>query len=98
MATGTLTNPCRMEISTLKHNIPCRFVGSATLSTEYSGNTHGLTRIANAQVMRSQLMLLTIQSNELGALGLGAYNDFMALRSEERRVGKECRSRWSPYH
>src|SRR2546429_8594301 len=22
----------------------------------------------------------------------------MAHRSEERRVGKECRSRWSPYH
>src|SRR3712207_5494537 len=22
----------------------------------------------------------------------------LALRSEERRVGKECRSRWSPYH
>ena len=22
----------------------------------------------------------------------------MARRSEERRVGKECRSRWSPYH
>ena len=22
----------------------------------------------------------------------------MASRSEERRVGKECRSRWSPYH
>ena len=25
--------------------------------------------------------------------------DFVILdRSEERRVGKECRSRWSPYH
>ena len=24
--------------------------------------------------------------------------DLLALRSEERRVGKECRSRWSPYH
>src|SRR3712207_574020 len=24
--------------------------------------------------------------------------DFLELRSEERRVGKECRSRWSPYH
>ena len=24
-------------------------------------------------------------------------NSFV-LRSEERRVGKECRSRWSPYH
>ena len=23
---------------------------------------------------------------------------FLASRSEERRVGKECRSRWSPYH
>ena len=23
---------------------------------------------------------------------------FSCLRSEERRVGKECRSRWSPYH
>ena len=23
---------------------------------------------------------------------------FIADRSEERRVGKECRSRWSPYH
>ena len=24
--------------------------------------------------------------------------DFYSIRSEERRVGKECRSRWSPYH
>ena len=23
---------------------------------------------------------------------------FYIFRSEERRVGKECRSRWSPYH
>ena len=23
---------------------------------------------------------------------------YRVLRSEERRVGKECRSRWSPYH
>ena len=24
--------------------------------------------------------------------------DWWSSRSEERRVGKECRSRWSPYH
>ena len=24
--------------------------------------------------------------------------EFCVVRSEERRVGKECRSRWSPYH
>ena len=35
---------------------------------------------------------------------VGLYNNYHALivelgkRSEERRVGKECRSRWSPYH
>ena len=26
------------------------------------------------------------------------YEPGLVLRSEERRVGKECRSRWSPYH
>ena len=31
-----------------------------------------------------------------GLLGLILY--LFAVRSEERRVGKECRSRWSPYH
>ena len=44
----------------------------------------------------------------IGTLGKAAYDfaDFLAeagqhywqMRSEERRVGKECRSRWSPYH
>ena len=42
-----------------------------------------------------------------GALGLiplesckelGLKVDKYLVRSEERRVGKECRSRWSPYH
>ena len=32
--------------------------------------------------------------NDLSYLGM----DALAIRSEERRVGKECRSRWSPYH
>src|SRR5574341_1846941 len=28
----------------------------------------------------------------------GDVEDLLGSRSEERRVGKECRSRWSPYH
>ena len=28
----------------------------------------------------------------------GNEKEHAKLRSEERRVGKECRSRWSPYH
>ena len=36
----------------------------------------------------------------LGTLGgsLGGILVSSKMRSEERRVGKECRSRWSPYH
>ena len=29
---------------------------------------------------------------------IGKDGGMILLRSEERRVGKECRSRWSPYH
>ena len=31
-------------------------------------------------------------------LACGVNGETYDLRSEERRVGKECRSRWSPYH
>ena len=33
-----------------------------------------------------------------GAERRGAVHEALERRSEERRVGKECRSRWSPYH
>src|SRR2546430_12713948 len=36
--------------------------------------------------------VLTFYVGRTGSAAVGA------LRSEERRVGKECRSRWSPYH
>ena len=35
-------------------------------------------------------------SLHIGTEPLRAY--YVPCRSEERRVGKECRSRWSPYH
>ena len=33
-----------------------------------------------------------------GGHGHGELAAQLTVRSEERRVGKECRSRWSPYH
>ena len=36
-------------------------------------------------------------AHKLAKSGAGP-RSFMSSRSEERRVGKECRSRWSPYH
>ena len=40
------------------------------------------------------------ESKEFDILGAGVMEQLEDLiqRSEERRVGKECRSRWSPYH
>ena len=36
---------------------------------------------------------------KVGINGFGRIGRFVfRARSEERRVGKECRSRWSPYH
>ena len=35
-------------------------------------------------------------NNGTSALRLALF--IVGVRSEERRVGKECRSRWSPYH
>ena len=38
-------------------------------------------------------------ANARKAIGQKEFDLILAdLRSEERRVGKECRSRWSPYH
>ena len=44
----------------------------------------------------SRLDDLYQQENQLFADHTNVWNK--AFRSEERRVGKECRSRWSPYH
>ena len=38
-------------------------------------------------------------NTQTGTMGMTQGNDSVSKnRSEERRVGKECRSRWSPYH
>ena len=37
-----------------------------------------------------------INTDDIQQILIKSANDL--IRSEERRVGKECRSRWSPYH
>ena len=44
------------------------------------------------------LVRLEVEDMALDHTGIPLDFDFPTLRSEERRVGKECRSRWSPYH
>ena len=51
-------------------------------------------RVIGFAVVPAASAVVTFQSATGGTALTGA----MTLRSEERRVGKECRSRWSPYH
>src|SRR3712207_9100147 len=37
-------------------------------------------------------------NDKIPSMYKGIPTDVKETRSEERRVGKECRSRWSPYH
>src|SRR2546429_4160512 len=39
-----------------------------------------------------------IQFSSVPVPNADKFPDIASVRSEERRVGKECRSRWSPYH
>src|ERR1017187_7952011 len=59
----------------------------------------------HAQTEQHRAYSLEAESHDRGApsFGLAPSEEWRicqaeALRSEERRVGKECRSRWSPYH
>src|SRR2546429_6174728 len=50
------------------------------------------------RVSRSPVHCSAIPIETLSAARADASRNRARARSEERRVGKECRSRWSPYH
>ena len=50
------------------------------------------------QLKDTQILLEILILTAAVAIIAAAVYFFLVPRSEERRVGKECRSRWSPYH
>ena len=50
----------------------------------------------NTSLLLSPLLMRAPRSDGHPVLALPGF--LASDRSEERRVGKECRSRWSPYH
>ena len=61
------------------------------LSTEehvMNGTRHTGTSVAVYKDLKEQILHLELPPGSA----------ISEIRSEERRVGKECRSRWSPYH
>ena len=47
---------------------------------------------------RKEIIKIRAEKNEIETKKTIAKIKKLKARSEERRVGKECRSRWSPYH
>ena len=86
---------------------------TASLLVRFSGFDPALRRVKDALAFAvvggilATAVSATVGSTTLCLAGVQAWSRFNALwqdwwlgdgRSEERRVGKECRSRWSPYH
>ena len=59
--------------------------------------TNAMISSEEAQSYQSKGLSPRRRTYEVGMRGL-LYLSAGITRSEERRVGKECRSRWSPYH
>src|SRR5258706_2248805 len=55
-------------------------------------------RLAVTEAMKNHSIKSAVVAALVGCLCLRAFALEEVKRSEERRVGKECRSRWSPYH
>ena len=62
-------------------------IGGGNIFRGLQGARKGFDRVKG-----DQMGMLATVINSL------ALSSALAARSEERRVGKECRSRWSPYH
>ena len=70
----------------------CVMVGSVLAGTDEAPGEIILYQGRSYKVYRGM--------GSVGAMSKGAHDRYFQSeqRSEERRVGKECRSRWSPYH
>ena len=95
-----------LEIQQLRGTIRALGTVNADAVAEYEqlNQRHQFMMAQQADILQSQKDLtavideLTLAMREQFSTNVKTINDNFLCRSEERRVGKECRSRWSPYH
>src|SRR5256886_13366504 len=76
-------------------------VASAVFRVDAAGHILGADgRLTTQKVVVTRVPTLDLDAfaAAFGNRPLGQLSPPDSVRSEERRVGKECRSRWSPYH
>ena len=82
--------------------IRVNYMGKKGIFTDLSKKMKDLTAEERPEIgqiineVKEKISNLLDEKNK--ALKEKELNKRLAERSEERRVGKECRSRWSPYH
>jgi len=73
-----------------------------TEAAELTSRAAALGALADAarEAAGADVAIIRVETapGRLEAVAVAAAPALAAERSEERRVGKECRSRWSPYH
>src|ERR1039458_5601634 len=74
------------DVSTITAIIGPNGAGKST----YAKTLVGILRAVTGRIVVNDLDITKMPGHLIPRNGL--------VRSEERRVGKECRSRWSPYH
>ena len=101
-STGYIGGLLRTQLETLDHlQLRClirdgRSAGSPSARTEMAvGDLLQPDTLGPAMV---GIDIAYYMVHSMGSSGSFEEKDRRAARSEERRVGKECRSRWSPYH
>ena len=74
--------------------------GDRSENADYQYGKRRLRQIdGRIRFLRKRIEAAEVVDPETQKAGQAATRAFFgATRSEERRVGKECRSRWSPYH
>ena len=77
MTACALAYPCGVEVGTFKHYVARCFIRTAAFATEDAGNAHRFLGIADAEVVLSERMFLTVEGNELGSFGLCAHHNLV---------------------
>src|SRR3712207_9070582 len=93
VCTCTPDYPVPSTACVLQSKLNLSGVPAVDINAACSGFMYGLT-------MATSMVQTGLYKNVLviGAETLSRILNMQDRRSEERRVGKECRSRWSPYH
>src|SRR6266436_5239574 len=103
VASGSLSKCGVMVSATVPSSLTLEATATASVAARIGASETGVTLTvmvwtAESAVAAVLLVACACTFIEMLARSLSGACSVRPARSEERRVGKECRSRWSPYH